>query len=160
MAPIGCRSLQTSQLDVEADVQHVAVLDHVVLPLEALLAPPHHLRSRTRLDEVVPADHLAADEPARDIGVDRRRGVERGLPAAQRPRARLVLGGGEERDQIDRLEQAACDLADGPGRTLPEGRGFLLRQLRELGLELRIEAARADRKSTRLNSSHMSISYA
>src|SRR5439155_1013789 len=63
-------------LDVEADVQHVAVLDHVGLPLEALLAPLHDLGPRACLDEVVPTDHLAADEPSCDIGVDRRHGIE------------------------------------------------------------------------------------
>ena len=54
---------------------------------------------RARLDQVAPVDHLAADEAARDVGVDRLRGVERGLALAQRPGARLLLARGEERDQ-------------------------------------------------------------
>ena len=44
-----------SALDVEADVQDVAVLDDVRLALEALLARARRLRVRARLDEVVPA---------------------------------------------------------------------------------------------------------
>src|SRR5579872_233056 len=72
-------------LDVEADVQHVAVLDDVGLPLEPLPARTCGLGVAAGGHEVVPADHLAADEPARDVGVDRRGRVERGAAAAQRP---------------------------------------------------------------------------
>ena len=46
-------------------------------------------------------------------------------PAAQRPRARLLLAGGEERDQIERLEQPAGDLARAPAARRPERRRLL-----------------------------------
>src|SRR5215475_500898 len=69
-------------LDVEADVQNVTVLNLVGLALEALEAGPGGLRVRAGLDEVVPADHLSADEAARDVGVNRRRGIERSLAAS------------------------------------------------------------------------------
>src|SRR3954470_18129979 len=48
-------------------------------------------------DEHVPADHLTADEAARDVGVDRLGRIERRLPLAERPRPRLLLARGEER---------------------------------------------------------------
>src|SRR3954453_3279492 len=141
--PAGCRLYNARELDVEADVQHVPVLDQVVLPLEALLAPIHDLGPRAGLHEVIPADHLAADEPACDVGVDGRGRIERGLPSAQRPGAGVVFRGGEERDQIDGLEQPPGDLAEGPRFAFPERCSLLLGQLRELGLELCIQAARA-----------------
>src|SRR5262245_35250503 len=76
--------------DVEADVQDVAVLDHVGLPLEALLPAPRRLGVRAGVEQVVPAHDLAADESARDVRVDRLGGLERRLPATQRPGARLL----------------------------------------------------------------------
>src|SRR5438105_15062287 len=94
-----------SRSDVEADVQHVAVGDRIRLPLEALLTALRRLRVRARLDEVAPSDHLRADEAARDVGVDRLRGVERSLAAPQRPCARLLFARGEEADQVERLEE-------------------------------------------------------
>ena len=58
------------RLDVEADVEDVPVLDDVGLALEPLETASRGLRMRAALDEVVPADHLAADEAACDVGVD------------------------------------------------------------------------------------------
>jgi hypothetical protein len=43
LAPVGASP--SLPLDVEADVQHVAVLDDVVLALEPLLSPLHDLRA-------------------------------------------------------------------------------------------------------------------
>src|SRR6476659_5286080 len=114
----------TTPLDVEADVQHVAVLDDVVLALQPLPAALDYLGTRAGFDEIAPADHLATDEPARDVGVDRRRGIERGLPSAKRPGAGLVLSSGEERDQIYRLEETPRDLADRSRRAFPERSGL------------------------------------
>jgi hypothetical protein len=42
--------------------------------------------------------------------VDRSRRVERRLPLPQRPRARLLLAGGEERDQVVRRREPPRDL--------------------------------------------------
>src|SRR5207244_1233376 len=63
--------------DVEADVQDVAVTDDVRLALQALDAPACGLGMGARVYEIAPVDHFAADEAARDVGVDRRRRVER-----------------------------------------------------------------------------------
>ena len=54
----------------------------VGLALEPLEAAAGDLGVRARLDELLPVDHLAADEAARDVGVDRRGRVERGLAVA------------------------------------------------------------------------------
>ena len=99
-------------LDVEADVQHVAVLDDVGLPLEALPPVLCDLGMRAELDEVAPVDDLAADEAARDVGVDRTGRVERRLAVPQRPGARVLLAGREERDQVERACQPARDLVE------------------------------------------------
>src|SRR5205085_10141182 len=128
--------------DVEADVQDVAVLDLVGLAFEPLEAAAGGLRVRARLDQVVPADDLAADDAARDVGVDGRGGLERRLPTPERPRARLVLGGGEEADQVERREQPADDLVE-RGEALAEGGRLVGREFGELRFELQVGAARA-----------------
>src|SRR5438132_521673 len=71
----------TRSSDVEADVEHVPVLDDVILSLETLPAPMRGLGPAPGLDEVVPAQHLAADEAAGHVGVDRGGRVECGLSA-------------------------------------------------------------------------------
>src|SRR6185312_17362797 len=68
-------------LDVEANVQDVAVLDDVRLAFEPLEAASRGLRVRAGLDEVYPADHLGADEATGDVRVDRLRRLE-GRPSA------------------------------------------------------------------------------
>src|SRR5262249_62164728 len=85
----------------EADVEDVAVRDDVALPLQLLQAGAGRLRVGAETDKVVPAHDLAADEAARDVRVDRARGVEGGLALPQRPRAGLLLAGGEERDEAE-----------------------------------------------------------
>src|ERR671930_227026 len=110
--------------DVETDVEDIAVGDDVRLPFEPLEPPPRGFRVGTGLDEVVPPDHLAPDEAARDVRVDGRRRVERSLPLAQRPRARLLLRCGEERDLVELLLQPADDLIEGR-RAVPKRGGLL-----------------------------------
>src|SRR5262249_6283927 len=97
---------------------------------------------RARINEIGPADHLATDEAARDVGMDRPGGVDRRLTAPERPGPRLLLGSREERDQVDRAEQRARDLAD-RGRAVAKLRRLVLGELGELGLELRVDAAGA-----------------
>jgi len=99
------------------------------------------LGTRANLDEVAPADHLAADEAAGDVRMDRLRGLERRLAAAKRPGPRFVLAGREERDQVNGREEAAGHLAERRS-ALPVGGCLLLGQLGEFGLELRIQALR------------------
>src|SRR3954464_5095480 len=92
-------------LEVEADGEPVAVLHLVGLAFEALQAAACHLRIAAELDQVVPAHDLGADEAAGDVGMDRRRRLERGLALPERPAPGLGLAGGEERDQPERREQ-------------------------------------------------------
>src|SRR4029079_15035226 len=101
----------------------VAALDLVRLPLQSLLALTGRLRVRAGGDEIVPTDHLAADEPARNVGVDRRGGVEGPAPAAATPRARLLLARREERDEVELVEEPLRDLAE---------RGLPLAEVRRL----------------------------
>src|SRR5256885_13063178 len=109
-APAGFARRRCRELDVEADVEDVSVLDDVLLPLETLQAALCRLRARAALDQVVPPDHFPADEPPGDVGVDRLPRVQRGLTAPQRPRACLGVAGGEESDQIERVLQPAGGL--------------------------------------------------
>ena len=92
-------------------------------------------------DEIVPANHLGPDEPARDVAVDRLGGVERRFTLVQRPRARLLVARGEEGDQVERLDQTAHNGAE-RGLTFPKRGRFLVGQLGELGLELEIDPTR------------------
>ena len=72
--PIGLRYLaERLRSDVEADVQDVAVLHLVGLPLEPLRPALRRLGVRAGVEQVAPGDRLAADEAARDVRVDRRR---------------------------------------------------------------------------------------
>ena len=90
--------------------------------------------------------------------MDRPRSVERGPAAPQCPRAGLLLARGEERDEVEHLEQPARDLADRRRAAVSEGGGLFLRQLRELRLELRVDAAGAvlDREQ-RLRRQHLEL---
>src|SRR5439155_19144763 len=108
----------------------------VRLALETLLALARSLGGRAGGDEVVPAEDLGADEAARDVGVDRRRRVEGGLAAAQRPGPRLLLARREERDQVERLGEPPRHLAEPRGRLAELGR-LLLGQIVELRLQPR-----------------------
>src|SRR5262249_53782814 len=127
-------------LDVEAYVEHVAVLHDVGLALEALPSAPRGLGVRAGVDEVVPANDLAADEATRDVRVDRLRRVERRVTVAERPLARLLLCGREEGDQVELLLQAADDLVE-RRRALAELGRLVRAELCQLGLELEIDAA-------------------
>src|SRR6478672_7939709 len=139
------------RLNVEADVEDVAVLDDVRLPLQALLSRPRGLRVPACLDEVVPPHDLATDEAACDVGVDRLRGVERALAAPQRPRPRLLLARGEERDQVERLREPAHDLAQ---RRLASAAA-----LRRASPDFACFATRSSRRSTWSRSATSSSSF-
>src|SRR5262245_58486733 len=62
------RALRAS--DVEAEVDDVAVLDDVLLALEAQLAGLAALGLAAVVDEVLVVGHLGADEAAFDVAVD------------------------------------------------------------------------------------------
>jgi hypothetical protein len=128
--------------NVEADVQDVALWTTAVPFPPTVPAALLHFGARAGVDQVAPGDHLAADEAARDVGVDLARGFERGTAAAQRPRARLGRADREEGDQSERLLEPLGHLLE-RGRAVAEGSGFLLGQLAELALEQKVDSARA-----------------
>ena len=86
-----------SKSDVEADLEHVAVGDFVVLAFDAELAGVACFGPRADLEQLVPVDDLGADEPALQVGVDDARGLGCLGTGAERPRARLLVAGGEKR---------------------------------------------------------------
>src|SRR5882672_3074058 len=91
-------SSMPGSLDVEAEMDHVAVAHHVVLALEAQLPRlPGALLAAVR-DEIIVRRHLGANETALEIGVDhagrlRRRCAGRDGPGADlfRPRGEVGL---------------------------------------------------------------------
>ena len=64
-------------------------------------------------------------------------------PVSQRPGARLLLAGGEERDQIERVAQPAHDLLERRGAAVAERGRLLVVELGELGLEREVDPAGA-----------------
>src|ERR1039457_2969684 len=89
----------TARSDIETHVDDIAVAHDVLATLEALLAALTQDRIGTGVQQFLGAGYLGADEPARDVSVNARRSVERGLAVAKIPCAHLGLAGGEERDQ-------------------------------------------------------------
>ena len=65
--------------DIEANVDDVAVAHHVVASFEPLLAALAKHGVRPGIEQLLGIGDLGTDEPARDVGVDARRGVQRGL---------------------------------------------------------------------------------
>ena len=64
-------------------------------------------------------------------------------PVVQRPGARLLLAGGEERDQVERVAQPLHDLVERRGSAVAKSLGLLVGQLGELRLELQVDPRRA-----------------
>src|ERR1700685_4564748 len=87
----------------------IPVPHHVVPSLQPLLSPltPHGVRSG--VEQLLGVAHLSANETARDIRVDARSGVERGLALAKIPRAHLGIARSEEGDEPQQLVRAAGD---------------------------------------------------
>ncbi len=99
------------------------------------------------LHERVVGEALGADEPAREVGVDRAGGVHGGLAAVDRPCADLVGAHGEEADQPERLvgerrEAAARALRD--AHVGHEVRRLVFVELGELHLEVAGELDRGE----------------
>ncbi len=67
--------------------------------------------------------------------------LERRLATPQRPRARLDVAAGEERDEVERVAQPPDDFLESR-RPVAKVGGLLLRQLRQLELQREIDAAR------------------
>src|SRR6266487_2598620 len=86
----------------KANVQDVALPHLVVLALDADLARGLGLFHRSVREQLVIGDHLRADEPALEVGVDRAGGFGRPRAPPDLPSARLVLAGREEYDEVER----------------------------------------------------------
>ena len=81
--------------DIEQEVQHVAVLDDVVLAFGAHLAGFLGALFALVLDEVVEGDGLGADEAAFEVGVDDAGGFGGGVAFVDGPGADFLDAGGE-----------------------------------------------------------------
>src|SRR5262245_33392357 len=94
----------------EAEVQHVAVLDDVVLAFEPELAGVARPRFAVERDVIVVSDGLGADEAFLEIGMDDSRRLLRPRSVRHGPRARFLRAGGEIGDEAEQL----VALADEP----------------------------------------------
>src|SRR5262245_10625438 len=94
----------------EAEVQHVAVLDDVVLAFEPELAGVARARFAVERDVIVVSDRLGADEALLEIGMDDARRRLRPRSLRHGPGARLFRPGGEIGDEAEQL----VALADQP----------------------------------------------
>jgi hypothetical protein len=139
-------------LHVEPDVRDVAVGHRVVAPLAPDEA--HFLRALHRApgaQEVLPADDLRPDEPARHVRVDRAGRLDRRVPLMDRPRPDLLGTRGEERLEA---QQVVCGMDHAAETRLGEPDvgeervPIFARESRELGLEIAAHSDQA-RPSTR-----------
>lgn len=126
-------------LHVETEVDHVAVLDDVLLALAAQQPLFLCRRDAAAADHVVEIDRFGADEAALDVGVDLARGL-RGLGAVfDGPSPALVLAVGQERDEAEQ-RVGALDQAVEAGllnaELFKEHRAILAVQLGDVLLEL------------------------
>src|SRR5205085_12184342 len=141
--PASIASLLIAPIDIpgshgEPHVQDVALPHDVVLPFHS--EEPLRLRGLHAAggDEVVVGDDLRPDEAALEIRVDHA-GRLRSLGAAtDLPRARLVLPGREERDEVERPIPRRDDSLEARLRhpeLLQQRAGLVLRHLRGLRLD-------------------------
>src|SRR3954454_3505426 len=90
------------------DVDHVAVLNDVVAALDPQGATVAGGGVAAGVDQLVPGDHLGADEALLDVAVNPARGLVCGSASRQGPGQRLLVGVGcEEADQIEQLESGS-----------------------------------------------------
>src|SRR3954468_21725702 len=89
----------TGLLDVEAELDDVAVLHHVVLALDAQLADVARLGPRAELEQLVPVHDLGLDEATLEVAVDDAGALRCLVAGAERPRPRLLLPRREEGPQ-------------------------------------------------------------
>src|SRR3990167_11031477 len=99
-------ALVTDQVrsDVEQEVQHVAVLDHVLLAFRTHLAGLFRACFTLVLDEVLEGDGLGADEAPLEIGVDDAGGLGGRVTDADGPGAHFLDPGREVGLQAQQLE--------------------------------------------------------
>ena len=90
-------------LYVEAEVDHVAVLDDVLLALAAQQSLFLCRRDAAAADHVVEIDRFGADEAALDVGVDLAGGLGSLGALFDGPGAALVLTVGQEGDETQQV---------------------------------------------------------
>src|SRR3954454_6820293 len=93
----------------EAEVDDVAVLDDVLLALEADLAPIAAGGHRSAIDEGAVGDDFRANEAAGDVAVNLASRELRAGAARNRPGAVLVFADREERDVAEQIVAGADD---------------------------------------------------
>jgi len=106
----GQRSVRSRH--VEPNGQNIAVLDDVLFPFEPHQAALARFVETAACDQSVVGDHFGADETAREIGVNRARGVQRARADGNRPRAHLVLADGEKRLQAKQSVRQTNDFGE------------------------------------------------
>src|SRR5207302_1922096 len=79
--------------DVEADLEHVAVLDLVVLALDAQATRVLGGVPRAELEQLVPSDDLGTDEASLQVGVDDTGALGRLGSGAEGPGPALLVAG-------------------------------------------------------------------
>src|SRR6266511_3907904 len=89
--------------DIEAEKNHIAVLNFVLLPFAAHLAGSARRLLSAQFYVIVIADGFSADEAALEVAVNRARGLWRFQAATDRPGVRLFQTGGEEGLETEEL---------------------------------------------------------
>src|SRR5262245_59125372 len=97
----------TSGLLVEANREAVAILNLVLLSFEPQPAAIARRLLASRLEQLVPGDHLGADEALGEIAVDLAGCRHRPVAALDRPGTDFILADREERDQSEQLVAGA-----------------------------------------------------
>src|SRR3984893_8976439 len=88
-------------LDVEAEDGGVAILENVLLTLDAKLAGGTRLGPASGVDQLLPANHFGLDEASLKVAVDGSRRLRCARPTADRPCPALGLARGQEGDQAE-----------------------------------------------------------
>ena len=137
--PIEYFYLNFEFLHVEAEVDHVAVLDDVLLALAAQQALFLRRRDAAAADHVVEIDRFGADEAALDVGVDLARGLRSLGAVFDGPGAALVLAVGQEGDEAEQRVGALDEAVEAGflnAELLEEHRAVVAVQLGNVLLEL------------------------
>src|SRR5205823_2055241 len=125
--------------DVEADLEHVAVDDLVILALHPQLPGLLGFVPRAQLEQLVPADDLGPDETPLQVGVDDARAFG-GLGARpERPRPALFVAGREEGPPAEQVVGGSGHARQGPlaeAEAFQQFGAFVLGHLGGLGLQL------------------------
>src|SRR5262249_5310943 len=127
-----------SESDVEAELDHVAVLHDVVLALHAGLPSSTRSGHGPEVDEIGVPDDLGLDEATLEVGVDDAGGLGRRGALLDGPGTGLLGPSGEVRLQAQGVEPDAGELVQARlvlTHGLQQLEGVLVRHLDELGLD-------------------------